>query len=132
MSDTPIISKTEMAALLGRPLKTVEETNFELYLSIAVLRLNDLLCIKLQDMKDLPADLKLLIARCFATITEEQSAGADNGVKSKKVEDFSITYNDAVDSPMVAFVKTNTAILDKYSMCQGPIRSGRVCCGHCL
>lgn len=130
--DNPIISKEEMAALLGRPLKTVEDTNYDLYLSIAVLRLNDLLCLDLKSMGELPADLKLLIARCFATITEEQSTGADNGVKSKKVEDFSITYNDTVDSPMVVFVKQNEAALDKYSRCQGPIRSGKVCCGHCL
>ena len=132
MSDTPIISKTEMAALLGRPLSTIEETNYDLYLSIAILRLNDLLCIDLSTMGDMPADLKLLVARCFSTIQEEQKLASSNGVKSKKVEDFSVTYNDEVDTPMVAFVKANSATLDKYGMCQGPIRSGKVCCGHCL
>lgn len=132
MSDTPIISKTEMAALLGRPLSTIEATNYDLYLSIVILRLNDLLCIDLSSMGDIPADLKLLVARCFATIQEEQNLASSNGIKSKKVEDFSITYNDEVDTPMVAFVKANSATLDKYGMCQGPIRSGKVCCGHCL
>ena len=132
MSDTPIISKTEMAALLGRPLSTIEDTNYDLYLSIAILRLNDLLCIDLNNMAEIPADLKLLIARCFDAIHEEQKISSSNGVKSKKVEDFSITYNDVVDTPMVAFVKANSAALDKYGMCQGPIRSGKVCCGHCL
>lgn len=128
----PIISNTEMAALLGRPLSTTETDNYDLYLEIATLRLDDLLCIKLEGMADIPADLKLLIARCFDTIHQEQSAANDNGVKSKKVEDFSITYNDVTEAAMVAFVKQNTATLDKYSMCQGPIRSGKVCCGHCL
>lgn len=132
MGNTPIISKTEITALLGRPLSTVEDTNYDLYLSIAILRLNDLLCIDLNDMGELPADLKLLLARCFDAVHEEQGLASDNGVKSKKVEDFSITYNDVVDTPMVAFVKTNSATLDKYGRCQGPIRSGKVCCGHCL
>lgn len=133
MSNEPIISKEVMAALLGRPLKKVEQDNYELYLDIAVLRIDDLLCIKLESMADIPADLKLAIARCFATIVDEQKETADHGISSKKVEDFSLTYDGDADSPMVLFVNQNKSVLDKYSMCQGPIRSGGVCypCGGC-
>lgn len=139
MSNESIVSKEEVAALLGRPLSDIENTNFDLYLGIAILRLDDLLCIKLEEMAEIPADLKLLIARCFDAIVEEQKRISNQTIKSKKVEDFSITFDETADSPMVAFVSLNSATLDKYSMCQGPIRSGKVCppcgkvfCGHCL
>lgn len=126
------ITQQEMSALLGRPLSNVETDNFELYLEIAILRLDDLLCLKLEDMDDLPADLKLLIARCFATIVSEQEATASHGVTNKKVEDFSISFDASADSPMVAFVAQNSATIDKYGECQGPIRSGvKICGGFC-
>lgn len=134
MSDEPMISQEEMAALLGRPLSTVETQNYNLYLQIAILRLDDFLCIKLEDMAELPTDLKLLIARCFATIVAEQQASASHGISSKKVEDFSIAFNADADSPMVAFVNQNSATIEKYGMCQGPIRSGISCglpCSPC-
>lgn len=132
MSDDPIIPQEIMAALLGRPLAEVEKNNYDLYLEIAVERLDDLLCIKLEAMNPLPADLKLVIARCFATILAEQKQTSDHGVQSKKVEDFSITFDAEADSPMVLFVNQNSSVLDKYSQCQGAIRSG-VCspCGGC-
>ncbi len=132
MSDEPIISQDEMAALLGRPLAEIETTNYALYLQIAILRLDDLLCIKLEDMEEIPVDLKLLIARCFATILEEQKASASRGITNKKVEDFSISFDADPDSPMVAFVTQNAATIDKYGQCQGPIRSGKVCCAYGL
>lgn len=132
MSDELIISQEMMTALLGRPLTEVEKTNYALYLDLAILRLDDLLCIKLEDMAELPADLQLLIARCFAVIPTEQKQSSSYSIKSKKVEDVSITYDEAADSPMVMFVHQNASLLDKYSMCQGPIRSGKVCCGYGL
>lgn len=124
MGDTVIITKDETAALLGRPLTSVESNNFTLYLQVAILRLNDLLCIKLEEMGALPIDLKLLMARCFATIVEEQGASASHGITNKKVEDFSISFDVNATSPMVAFVNQNSATIDKYGMCQGPVRSG--------
>lgn len=41
--------EARMAALLGRPLSTVETTNFDLYLDIAAESLEDLLCTTLED-----------------------------------------------------------------------------------
>lgn len=132
MSNEPIISQEDMAALLGRPLSKTETNNFEIYLQIALLRLDDLLCIKIEDMDEIPIDLQLLIARCFDAVIKEQKSSADYGVSNKKVEDFSISFDVNVDSPMVAFVRQNGGIIDKYGRCQGPIRSGKVCCGHCI
>lgn len=141
MSNDPIISQEDMAALLGRPLSDVEKQNYSLYLQIAILRLDDLLCIKLEDMTDIPADLQLLIARCFATVIAEQAETASHGITNKKVEDFSISFDVDAKSPMVAFVAQNTATIDKYGQCQGPIRTGgaclpctpcRECCCECL
>lgn len=133
MDNSTIISQEEVAALLGRSLTNVEKTNFALYLQVAILRLDDLLCIRLESMSALPADLKLLIARCFATIVAEQTASASHGVTTKKVEDFSISFDANATSPMAAFVDQNSATIDKYGMCQGPIRSGARCvpCGGC-
>lgn len=128
----PQISQDQMAALLGRPLSTVEQENYDLYLSIAILRLDDLLCIKIEDMETIPADLMLLIARCFATILQEQTDAAGHGINRKQVEDFSISYFEDPDSPMVLFVKQNSATIEKYGQCQAPIRSGKVCCDHCF
>ncbi len=128
----PQISKEQMAALLGRPLSSLEENNYSLYLSIAILRLDDLLCIKIEDMGELPADLQLLIARCFATVRQEQEDSSRHGVDKKQVEDFSISYFEDPENPMVMFVKQNAATIEKYGQCQAPIRSGEVCCGHCL
>lgn len=128
----PQISQDQMAALLGRPLSTVEQENYDLYLSIAILRLDDLLCIKIEDMEAIPADLMLLIARCFATILQEQNDAAGHGINRKQVEDFSISYFEDPDSPMVLFVKQNSATIEKYGQCQAPIRSGKVCCGYRL
>lgn len=119
-----VISQEEATALLGRPLSETEQTNYDLYLKIAILRLNDLLCIKLDEMAALPIDLKLLIARCFATIASEQTASASHGITNKKVEDFSISFDADATSPMVAFVDQNSATIDKYGMCQGPVRVG--------
>lgn len=46
------MDKAQVAALLGRPLTTVENTNFNLYLEIAQESLEELLCIKLCDEGD--------------------------------------------------------------------------------
>lgn len=127
-----IISQDTMTALLGRPLSDMEKANYDIYLQIAILRIEDLLCIKLPDMEEVPMDLQLVIARCFAAVTLEQQDVANHGITNKKVEDFSISYDKDVKSPMVVFVEQNSATLDKYSQCQGPIRSGKVCYGNCL
>lgn len=118
------ISKTEMAALLGRSLTPNENTNYDLYLELAISRLEDLLCITLPSSK--PTDLKLLLARCFDVLAAENSL-ADGVVSQKRVEDFSVSYDTSdQSSPMVKFVKVNGALIAKYSECQGRIRSGRL------
>lgn len=43
------MNKTEMAALLGRPLSSIEDTNFDLYLKISKQNLDELLCMRLCD-----------------------------------------------------------------------------------
>lgn len=122
---TPIITKQQVEALLGRSLSTVEDTNFDLYLKIATQRLEDLLCITLTS--PLAEGLQLLLARCFAIIGQEQSATANLGVKDKKVEDFSISYGDNASEPMEAFVAQNSTLINQYSECQAKIRQGKVC-----
>lgn len=128
--ETPIIPQEEMAALLGRTLSTIEATNYNLYLKIAILRLEDLLCITIT--KNLPVDLQLLLARCFGTIASEQSATAGLGITNKKVEDFSISFDANAETPMAAFVSQNSALIAKYSECQAPIRAGESCHADCI
>lgn len=71
----------------------------------------------------MPADLQLLIAQLFALVS---SMNKGNGnVKSKKVEDFTISFND--NSVYDQFVIDNSATIRKYSLCDiGKIRSGKV------
>ena len=124
------INQELVEGLLGRSLTEVESTNFELYKQVAVERLDNLLCIDLAGMDDIPADLQLLIARCFAVIGQEQEASGNFGVSSKKVEDFSINYHAEAfleTSPMATLVKQNASTIDKYGQCQAKIRSGKVC-----
>ena len=126
MSDKPIISQETMAALLGRPLSDLEIANYDLYLELAIERLDDLLCIKLEDMDDLPVRLKLLIARAFNVMKQEQAASESHGIDKKQVEDFSISFQADASSPMTYFVEQNLSILNQNSKCQGSIRSGNV------
>lgn len=122
---TPILTKQQIAALLGRSLSTVENTNFDTYLKIAIARLEDLLCTTLTSPLD-PV-MQLLLARCFGVISTEQAQAANVGITSKKVEDFSVTYGDKDGAPMEAFVKQNANELERFSECQAKIRQGKVC-----
>lgn len=123
----PIISADDVSALIGRPLTNLETANFETYLKIAIERLEGLLCITLTC--PLKPGLKLLLANCFDAIGKEQKANRNRGVKSKKVEDFDITYEEMKETPMEAFVNQNERDLERYSECQAPIRQGKVCNG---
>jgi hypothetical protein len=72
----------------------------------------------------LPVDLQTLLAKLFAQGSVEQTT--DNQVKSKKIEDFAVTYKDA--ATFDEFVLANRSTIDKYSNCQqGYIRHGRTC-----
>ena len=121
---TPIISQTDMSAYLGRALTTTETDNYQLYLNLAQTRLEDLLC----DELTLPLEtgLALVLARCFAVISQEQESSTNLGISSKKVEDFSISYKTDGETPMISFIAQNQATITKYSRCIGPIRSGCV------
>lgn len=127
----PIISKEDMAKLLGRPLSVTENANYDLYLGIAVERIKDILC--LPELPDpLPIDLQLLVARCFAVFSVEQQTSVEN-IESKKVEDFSVTYNDnSNETPMSKFVRLNIIAITKYSQCQAKSKSGEICYGYGL
>jgi len=126
MNETPIISKEDMAKLLGRSLTDVEDKNYTLYLGITVERLQDILCLT-ELPEPLPLDLQLLIARLFGIIVVEQRASLDN-IQSKKVEDFSVTYdNNSTETPMSKFININQVTIAKYSQCQGKILHGRIC-----
>jgi hypothetical protein len=70
-----------------------------------------------------PVDLQFLLAQIFAHVSVEQTT--DNQVKSKKIEDFTVTYKDG--ATFTEFVLANRSILDKYSYCnQGFIRHGNL------
>jgi len=83
----------------------------------------------------LPNDLSQLWAQMFAITSKKYSTGS---VKSKKVEDFSITYGEATDEQV--FADQNALTIRKYSLCSvGYVLHGDVCnlhgrfnCGYCL
>lgn len=71
----------------------------------------------------MPLDLQLLVARLFDMNSSEQKF--DLTVKSKKIEDFSITYAD--NSKYDAFLMENQETISKYSQCNvNQIRNGRI------
>lgn len=63
--------------------------------------------------EDYPSDLELLLARAFAGVSSTYQA---KDVKSKRVEDFQITYGNLSDNDV--FVNANARTLSKYSMCR--------------
>lgn len=70
-----------------------------------------------------PSDLQLLLAKLFAQNSVEQTA--DNTVKSKKIEDFTVTYRDAATYD--EFVTVNQSVISKYRQCDTEqIRHGAV------
>lgn len=181
------MNKTQMAALLGRPLTSIEDTNYSTYLKIAQERLEDLTCLNLSsepseriyDVREgyttvftdlytsvdsvkidgneisdytsmqwdrrnaswynsivletnaetvtVTADwgicspeLQLLTARLFKLLGSESMS---SNIKSKKVEDFSITLND--NTVYQQFLVDNQALIDKFSLCSiGNIQHG--------
>lgn len=73
--------------------------------------------------KTLPSDLQLLLAKLFAQGTIEQTS--DNTIKSKKIEDFTVTFKDGATYD--EFVTVNSATIQKYSQCnEGAIRHGAI------
>lgn len=120
--------QTKIAALLGRPLTPAESAAFDDYLEIASTRVSDLICITLTDLlaelqaETLPSDLALVVARFFGAISQENQM--QPAVASKKVEDFSITYNTDADI-FAAVIDQNMPTLAKYSHCGCTMRHGR-------
>ena len=122
------LTKQETQKLLGRSLTTAENTAFDEWEAIAEIRLADMLCVAdiqtlltTLGLTQIPADLKLVLARFFGGIATEN--GVEVGVTNKKVEDFSISYNDKHDNVFDGIVTANGATILKYSQCK--IRSGR-------
>lgn len=120
------IELSQVSALIGRSLTSIETSNFDLYEEIAEMRLSDLLCRPLSDLADendrLPVDLQLVLARIFGTIRAENSA--EHGIERKKVEDFEITFKDEKNPILAETIQANSATILKYSACGG-IRHGR-------
>lgn len=78
---------------------------------------------------DLPADLKKLLSNANKVLSQTYQV---KEVKSKRVEDFHITYSDLSDDEV--FLKQNAVTINKYSMCDIPYilhgdtcRHGRIC-----
>ena len=106
------LTQSEIEAYLGRSLSTIEVENLALYQQIATQRLLDLLC--LDSMPDLAANNDLALAYSTAL-----------GVKDKKVEDFSISYDTEGDSLFGQWLKMNRLTLEKYSQCKADIIHGK-------
>ena len=120
----PVLSQDEVVALLGRPLSEVEIKNFNIYFEIANLKLKDLLCLSSLP-NPIPADLKMLLAKMFGSINATQDFEHNNGVESKRVEDFSINYTADKKSPMSLVLFNESATLLKYSQCSSGIMHGK-------
>lgn len=119
------LTSAEVEAYLGRTLTKAESDNFDIWETVAELRVEGLICSTISSVistyGELPKDLALVISRYFGAIETDNSP--ENGqISSKKVEDFSITYNGTSADEIL--VKQNWAILAKYSSC-GKVRNGK-------
>lgn len=120
----PLLSKQEVEAFIGRSLSEAETTNFNIYSEIAETKLKGMLCLDTLG-KDAPADLKMLLAKVFGSIKATQDFEAENGVASKRVEDFSVNYSADRKSPLESVLMNERGTLAKYSQCQSEIVHGR-------
>ena len=69
-------------------------------------------------------DLKLLVAKLFALVGTMNTTNGN--IKSKRVEDFTITFND--NTVFDQFLLDNSATINKYSICSiGDAQNGDVC-----
>lgn len=127
---TILLTEEETAVYLGRPLTSAEKDNFNAWMELAQERLLGVLC--LTEFPELDATLKLLLAQMFGVVSLDLKALTDSGITSKKVEDFSITYESNPDSPEVVFEKTFAKEIAKYSNCGLNIKSGKVIYGDCV
>lgn len=76
----------------------------------------------------LPVDLQLLLAKLFALNSQQQTT--DDRVRSKKIEDFTITYDATTTYDQ--FILSNADVINKYSICGiGEISHGRVSTIYC-
>jgi hypothetical protein len=117
------LTKDQIRALLGRPLSELEDNNFDLYLNIAKIRLDGLVCQEIDELDPLPDDLALVWAQFFGALTDGQHH--ESGISSKKVEDFAIDYREGYD-PLSEVIAQNSATLAKYSKCESGVRHGKV------
>ena len=195
-----MMDKTTIAKLLGRPLTSSEDSNFEQYINYTISTLENLLCwspinaeatatyesrdgyrtlwtdpfTSITDLKvdgtavtgyqlafngnfnyhfynsvvfqtplngqtveltgtwgfeELPADLGSLVAEIFKMHGRVNSANLSGNVKSKSVEDFSITYGDG--SEMDALASKNSSVIAKYSNCQSALEVQHGDVGSC-
>lgn len=128
------INQYEVEALLGRSLSRNEESNYDLYIEIAITKLEDLMCRDLESiindlsLDEIPADLKLVLARFFGSLSLENAQ--EIGVETKRVEDFSISYNENANKVFSQVVQQNYGTIAKYSKCMN-IRSGRTLREEC-
>lgn len=126
---TTILTTSDVEELLGRSLTSVEEEYFPDYLLLSQIRLEDIICISLDDLLEelglekIPIDLALVLARFFGMLGNVN--GQEYGVSSKKVEDFSVTFNTDKDI-FGELIKSNATTLAKYSHCGSQIRHGKV------
>lgn len=119
----PIISQEDVVALLGRSLSESETQNFNIYLEITELKLKDLLCID-KWPNPLPTDLKMLLAKVFGSIKATQDFERDNGVTSKRVEDFAVNFSENKSSPLSVVLTSEAATVSKYNNCSTGIMHG--------
>ena len=69
-------------------------------------------------------DLKLLVAKLFALVGTMNTTNGN--IKSKRVEDFTITFYD--NTVFDQFLLDNSATINKYSICSiGDVQNGDVC-----
>lgn len=121
------LTTSECEAFIGRELTTREVQNFDLFLSVAEPRLDNLLnreIAEITDRNDLVL-IKLLIARMVAVLSDEQAEAQSRGIVAKSVEDFKIEYDKNANTPLTEYVRQNEDLLKKYTACTGEMRAGR-------
>lgn len=117
-----MITREQIEAVTGRQLTNLEADNFNLYLDIATARLNSVLNRDVNEFDQLPPDLLPVLAFMFKGVNAQANQMSQNGIASKKIEDYQVNYNG--EDYMAGVFAKFADILRRYTV-SGEIRHGR-------
>lgn len=126
------MTQDEYALYTGQTVNFSEE-DWDKLVGISADRLASFLCLEElpAPLKNLPADLKMLLANFLCAVLKFQ--GAPDVIESKHVRNFTINFKSSAANAFEQIYKHYEDIIERYSKCGTEIhveRNARHCCGY--